>query len=120
MVSQLFEVRARKAVAGQRFFQLLPEERYVCSMQRRFGLRGQALLDALSEGRPSFIEFANRRELSRSTTVRFVKHVNEIVGADLRRYGPFEENDIASIPATNADILLAEGDALEVNTRDES
>ncbi len=120
MTSQLFEVRAAKAASGNAFHQLLPEERYVCSMQRRFQRRRSALIDALSSGKPSFVEFAHRAETGRNTTVRFLKHTNELVGSDLKRYGPFEAEDVASIPAANADILISGGEAVEVYTREET
>jgi hypothetical protein len=44
--------------------------------------------------------------------------VNELVGFDMRRYGPFEVDDVASIPAASADVLIAGGDAVEIVTRD--
>jgi DNA replication factor GINS len=119
MLTQLFETRARKAAARNSYHMLLPEERYVCSMQQSFTRRRNALLQAVSAGRPSFVDFAHRTEASRSVTVRFVKGTGEFVGSDLRRYGPYETNDVASIPAANADILIAGGEALEVYTRDE-
>ena len=67
----------------------------------------------------TFIEFAHQTESQRSTTVKFIKHVNELIGLDMRRYGPFEADDVASIPAASADILIAGGDAIEVCTRDD-
>jgi DNA replication factor GINS len=117
MARQLFGLRVRKAAAGDAFLQLLPEERYVCLVEQNFQRRFEAFVDALSAGKPSFIEFAHRSETARSMTLRFVRHTNEIVGADLRRYGPFEENDVASMPAANAAILVAGGDAVEVYVR---
>ena len=120
MARQLLVVRAKKATQQQALLQLLPEERYVCSAQRRFQRRFDAFVEAVSAGQPSFIEFAHRKEAERNVSVRFTKHVDELVGLDLRRYGPFEAEDVASLPAANADILIAGGDALEINTRDEA
>jgi DNA replication factor GINS len=117
MTRQLLGLRARKAAAGNTFLQLLPEEKYVCSTQQSFQRRFDAFIEALSAGKPSFIEFAHRTESARNMIVRFIRHTNELVGADLRRYGPFEENDVASIPAANAAILIAGGDAVEVYVR---
>lgn len=116
MTRQLFGLRVKKA-AGSAFLQLLPEERYVCSTQQNFQRRLDSFIEALSAGKPSFVEFAHRSESSRNMIVRFVRRTNELVGADLRRYGPFEENDVASIPAVNAAILIAGGDAVEVYIR---
>ncbi len=117
MVRQLVRLRVRKAIAGDSLLQLLPEERFVCSPEVNFQRRLEAFIDALAAGKPSYVEFAHRSETGRNMTVRFVKKTNELVGADLRRYGPFEENDVASIPAANASILISGGEAVEVYVR---
>jgi DNA replication factor GINS len=119
MVSQLLKLRTRKAMKQSALLQLLPEERYVCSAERKFERRFQTLVEAVSAGQPSFVEFAHMSESQRNVTVRFVKHVNELVGLDMRRYGPFEADDVASIPAASAEILISAGDAVEVYTRDD-
>lgn len=119
MVKQLLKLRTRKAMQQNALLQLLPEERYVCLAEQKFQRRFQTLVEAVSSGQPSFVEFAHLSEARRSVTVRFVKHVNELVGLDMRHYGPFEADDVASIPAASADILIAGGDAVEVYTRDD-
>src|SRR5271157_6356508 len=120
MVSQLLKLRTRKAMQQNALLQLLPEERYVCQAEQRFQRRFQSLVEAVSGGQPSFIEFAHLDETQRNITVQFVKHVNELVGLDMRRYGPFEVDDVASIPAASADILIAGGEAVEIHTKDEA
>jgi len=118
MVSQLLKLRTRKAMKQNALLQLLPEERYVCSAEQKFQKRFQTLVEAVSSGQPSFVEFAHLSESQRNVTVKFAKHVNELVGLDMRHYGPFEADDVASIPAASADILIAGGEAVEVYTRD--
>ncbi|HYC11249.1 MAG TPA: hypothetical protein VEC02_01115 [Nitrososphaerales archaeon] len=117
MTRQLLELRARKAASGGSFLQLLPEERYVCLSQQSFQRRFDAFVNALSAGKPAHVEFAHRTESARSMTIRFVRRTKELVGVDLKRYGPFEENDVASLPAASAAILVAGGDAVEVYIR---
>lgn len=119
MVKQLLRLRTSKAMQQGALLQLLPEERYVCSAEQKFQRRFQILVDAIASGQPSFVEFAHLTESQRNVTVRFVKHVNELVGLDMRHYGPFEAEDVASIPAASADILITGGDAIEVYTRDD-
>ena len=119
MVRQLLKLRAKKAMHQNALLQLLPEERYVCSAEQKFQKRFETLVEAVSAGKPSFVNFAHLTESQRSITVRFVKHVNELVGLDTRHYGPFEAEDVASIPAASADILISGGDAVEVYTRDD-
>lgn len=119
MVAQLLKLRMTKALRQNAFPRLLPEERYVCSAKQRLERRIQTIVEAVSAGQPSFVEFARLSETRRSVTVRFVKHVNELVGLDMRRYGPFEADDVASIPAASADVLIAGGDAIGIYTRDD-
>lgn len=119
MVSQLLKLRTKKATEQNTLLMLLPEERYVCSAEEKFRRRHRTMVEAVAGGQPSFVEFAHLSESQRSITVRFVRHVNELVGLDMRRYGPFEKDDVASIPAASADILVSGGDAVEVYTRDD-
>lgn len=120
MCRDLLMMRSAKIKDQKSFLQLLPEERYVFTAQKRFNRRFDAFVDALTSGQPSFVDFARKNESERSVTVRFTKHVSEVVGLDLKRYGPFESEDVASLPAANADILISGGDAVEIFTREEA
>jgi len=118
MTRELLTIRTKKAIQKHASFELLPEERYVSSLQEKFEKRIAAFVEAVSAGKPSFIEFAQKSEAERSVVVKFIKHVDELVGLDLRRYGPFEVEDIASLPAANAEILIVGGNAVEIYSRD--
>ena len=50
----------------------------------------------------------------RKVVVRFLKEVPAIVGVDLRTYGPFKSEDVASLPTENARVLIRQGLAVEV------
>jgi DNA replication initiation complex subunit (GINS family) len=45
------------------------------------------------------------------TVVRFVQDIPEIVGVDLRIYGPYDKEDVASLPTQNAHALIKQGAA---------
>ena len=47
--------------------------------------------------------------------LRFIKKTPPLVGIDLINYGPFEEEDLASIPSQNAKILILEKFAEKVD-----
>jgi DNA replication factor GINS len=49
--------------------------------------------------------------------VRILKEIPEIMGADLKTYGPFKPEDIASLPKENAKTLIKQGAATEVETQ---
>lgn len=48
-------------------------------------------------------------------TLRFVKNIPAIMGADMKSYGPFVAEDVASLPALNAQILVKQGLAVLVD-----
>ena len=44
-----------------------------------------------------------------TVVVRFLRDIPEIVGVDLRIYGPFKKEDVASMPNANAEALISQG-----------
>ena len=60
--------------------------------------------------------FKTAFELKKPTKlVRFVHHIPKFVGPELEEYGPFEEEDIANLPAEVADVLISRGKVEEIN-----
>ena len=47
-------------------------------------------------------------------TIRFTKNIPAIMGADMKSYGPFNAEDVASLPTLNAQILVKQGLAVLV------
>ena len=97
---------------------LLTEERYVNDMTRQLAKKEERFVRAVVDGQPSFFTLIQRRETQMMTTVRISKHVGEIIGADLKRYGPFEVNDIARLPAGNAQAMVTSKQAVPVSSDD--
>jgi DNA replication initiation complex subunit (GINS family) len=95
---------------------LLPEERYIDDMLRQLAKKEERFLKAMVDGQSSFFTLVQRRETQRMTTVRISKRVGEIMGADLKRYGPFEVNDVARIPMGNAQVMVASKQAASISS----
>jgi len=53
----------------------------------------------------------------KKTVLRFLRDVPTVVGGDMKVYGPFKTEDVASLPVENAKILIGEGlaEKVEVN-----
>ncbi|MFB0514796.1 MAG: hypothetical protein ACETVQ_04380 [Candidatus Bathyarchaeia archaeon] len=49
--------------------------------------------------------------------LRFIQEIPAIIGADMKTYGPFKPEDIASLPIENARILIKQGVAVEVEAK---
>jgi len=49
--------------------------------------------------------------------LRFLRDVPAIIGADIKTYGPFKAEDVASLPVENAKVLIKQGlaEKIEVN-----
>ena len=61
-------------------------------------------------------EFKTALEIQKSMkTVRFVNAVPKFVGTELEEYGPFQEEDIAKLPAEIAEVLISKGRAEVIN-----
>ena len=56
-------------------------------------------------------------EKPKKRVLRFLREVPAIIGADMKSYGPFKPEDVASVPAENAKILIKQGLAAEVEAK---
>ena len=55
-------------------------------------------------------------EQTELTVVRFLQDIPEIVGTDLRIYGPYKKEDVGSLPTRNAQALIKQGAAKAIDT----
>ena len=76
---------------------------------------------AIQQGVPEdkiIIENKAKNEIEKNTKmVRFVHAVPKFVGEELEEYGPFEEEDVASLPAEIARILINKGRAEKIDDK---
>ncbi len=121
MTKNLLELRLKKAEKLEQdgaSGRLLPEEGDVGNTLTEFEKKESRFVRAVVDGQPSFFTLVRRREMQRMVTVRFSKPVSEVIGPDLRRYGPFAPTDVARVPLGNARAMMASGDAVLVSTSD--
>jgi len=74
----------------------------------------QTFLKGILRGRLPSIE---REEKPKTILLRFVQEIPAIVGSDMKTYGPFEPEDIATLPSENARILIKQGVAVKVEAK---
>jgi DNA replication factor GINS len=75
----------------------------------------QTLLKDIVNGRLPQVKV---KEEPKRIVLRFVQGIPAIIGADMKTYGPFKPEDIASLPVENARILIKQGVAVEVKVRE--
>ncbi len=74
----------------------------------------QALIKDLLQGRLPKEKKVGPKVLM---VVRILQEIPEIIGVDMKPYGPYKPEDIASLPKENARSLIKQGAAIEVETQ---
>ena len=97
---------------------LLDEEKFVLDSQEEQRERIEMILSATINGKSKFLESLAQNHKTKKIAIRFLKEVDEIVGADLEKYGPFKTEDIATIPYENAQALIIKNAATKVRWED--
>jgi DNA replication factor GINS len=99
------------------YSKLTNEEKYILGAQREFTIRKKSVLAATLQGRPKVLESISLRILSKQAVVRFIKPMEQFIGVNMAKYGPYHEEDVAVLPFENARSLMENGIAvqLEVN-----
>ncbi|MGQ9460010.1 MAG: DNA replication complex subunit Gins51 [Candidatus Bathyarchaeaceae archaeon] len=106
----LAKVAARKTVSRE----VLAEEEKLYGEVFPLTEAYQTLLKDILQGRSTRIE---KEEKPKKMLVRFVQEIPAIVGSDMKTYGPFKPEDIATLPIENARILIKQGVAVEVEAK---
>jgi len=120
MVKELFQLRQdkvrKKALDGETVPKefLTEEEEKLHGQIFSLAESYQAFLKDVFQGHPSRLE---KGEKPRKMLVRFVQEIPAIVGSDMKTYGPFKPEDIATLPTENARILIKQGVAVEVEAK---
>jgi DNA replication initiation complex subunit (GINS family) len=73
-------------------------------------LQGQPQKTSLEKPVEQPVELPQKR-----VTLRFVKAIPAVMGGDMKTYGPFAPEDVASVPVENAKILVKQGFAVVVD-----
>ena len=97
---------------------LLDEEKFILDSQEEQRERIEMILSATINGKSKFLESLSQNHKTKKIAIRFLNEVDEIVGADLEKYGPFKTEDIATIPYENAQALIAKNIATKVRWED--
>jgi len=121
LMEELFTLRSKKIVdyatstkSLDKELLTLEEERMLLELRPSFEKIQSFLKDAL-RGKVSEVE--EKIEPAKRALLRFTKDVPAIVGADLKVYGPFSVEDVATLPVENAKVLVKHGAAMEIETK---
>lgn len=100
------------------FKNLLDEEKFILDAEEEQRERTEMIISATINGKSKFLESISQNHKTKTIVIRFLQEVDEIIGADLEKYGPFKTEDIATIPYENAQALIAKNIATKVRWED--
>jgi len=118
LASRFLEVRVKKICenSGEELngANILVEERYLSEPYSLAYRRFKRVERALWNGQESVLESVAKAVSSRYMLVRFLQPTPTFIGMDLKKYGPFEAEDVTVIPDANARALLKRGVVSEI------
>jgi len=85
---------------------LTVEEEQACA---RISLSAETMSNFATEILHGQLPVSNVEVKRKRVSMRILKDVPAIIGADMKTYGPFKTEDVASFPLENAKILLKQG-----------
>jgi DNA replication factor GINS len=120
MIKELILLRHKKALQKAMTGEVVAKETLTREEEKLLGEVSpsieshQALLKGILSGRSPRIEVEDK---AKAIILRFLEVIPAIVGADMKTYGPFKPEDIASLPVENARILIKQGVAVEIEAK---
>ncbi len=97
------------------YSKLTDEEKYILDGEKESDKRRNAILAATINGRPKVLESMSAKIRTKQIVIRFIKSMEQFVGVDMTKYGPFQEEDVAVLPFENARSFIEKGIAIEIH-----
>ena len=117
MTSLILKLRLEKAL-NTTYINLIDEEKFILDAKSEMEERKEMILSGLLNGKSKFLESIAQKHKTKPIAVRFLKEIEQIVGADLEKYGPFKAEDVATIPFENAQALITKNIATKIQWKD--
>jgi DNA replication factor GINS len=120
-VSLLFVYRYKKTFNMDKiqetfdYSNLTDEEKYVLYGDREREHRISIILNTLFEGKPKTLENIVSSINQNFVILRFLDSMEQFVGVNMNKYGPFKKEDVAILPFENARSIIENNKAIEIN-----
>lgn len=121
LTSLLFILRCKKIFNSSKsspesfeYSNLTDEEKYVFFGNREREKRIDVILKMLLDGKPKTLEKIVSSINENFVIVRFLESMDQFVGVNMNKYGPFKKDDVAILPFENARPILETNKAVEI------
>lgn len=94
---------------------LTDEEKYVFYGNRERENRINIVLNMLFEGKPKTLEKIVSSINQNYIVLRFLDSLEQFVGINMNKYGPFKKDDVAILPFENARSIIENNKAIEIS-----
>ncbi len=120
LTSLLLKIRIEKSIENDtlNYENLLDEEKFILDADNEMKDRKEMILTGILNGKSKLLESIAQNHKTKSVVVRFLQEMDQIVGSDLEKYGPFKTEDVATIPYENAQALMAKKIVAKVRWED--
>jgi DNA replication factor GINS len=112
---EILSSSSSSATTAVDYSKLTDEEKYILDGEKESDKRRNAVLAATINGRPKVMESMSTKIRSKQIIIRFIKSMEQFVGVDMTKYGPFQEEDVAVLPFENARSFIEKGIAKEIH-----
>jgi len=116
ILSKLIDARLKKIINSIIEGKKVPLELLAEEEKEAFSLLNK-IVDLIIEFKEKLFK-GKVEEKKGFTVIRLLQELPEIIGEDLKVYGPFESEDIAVLPEENAEALIKRGAAEKINYKD--
>jgi len=120
LTTLLLKIRLEKATNSSKkdYSNFLDEEKFILDTDEEKKERMDIILSSTLNGKAKLLDSVATKHKTKSTVVRFLKETDQMVGADLAKYGPFKVEDVATIPYENAQALISKNIATKIRWED--
>jgi DNA replication factor GINS len=119
MIDDLFKLRLRKIISAEasgkeiEVGRLTIEERHFLLEMKKILSEHQESLKSILRGQAPEVKVKPKAETG-FKVIRVLEHIPAIIGIDMKTYGPFKPEEVATIPAENAENLIRRSLAVKV------
>jgi len=113
-----FLLGAAAAFGAYKYMNLTDEEKYVFFGNREREHRINIVLKMLLEGKSKTLEKIVSSINQNFVIIRFLDSMEQFVGVNMNKYGPYQRDDVAILPFENARSIIENNRAVEIRKVD--
>ena len=117
----LLQTRMEKIITGNvnsnlemNYSKMTDEEKYIINEEIQSKRKRTQIITLITNGQPKILEKITDVIKQKKLLIKFIKPMEQFVGVDMYKYGPFCVDDIANLPFENALSLVNSKIATEI------